>query len=91
MTIRVSVVIALPGRQDVIDLDLPEGSTVEDALAAAEIARRFPELDTTRIQVGIWSQPCTRAARLREGDRVEIYRPLTADPKQMRRERARRR
>lgn len=87
MTLRVSVVVAWPDRQEVIECALPEGSTIADALAAARVAERFPDL--SKAAVGIWSRNCERETKLREGDRVEVYRPLIADPKQMRRARAR--
>lgn len=87
--ISVTVALALPHRQEVVALRLGEGSTVADALAAANLARYFPEMDLAAARVGIWSRPCARTTRLRDGDRVEIYRPLRADPKEMRRRRAR--
>ncbi len=86
---RVTVAVALPGRQEVTELDLPEGADVAAALAAARIAERYPEIALDRCDVGIWSRMCARDTVLREGDRVEIYRPLAADAKAMRRERAR--
>lgn len=86
---RVSVVLALADRQEVVELSLGEGATVADALARSGFAARFPELDLDAAQVGVWSRPCGRQARLRDGDRVEVYRPLSADPKEMRRRRAR--
>ena len=77
---RILVAIARRERQELIELDLPEGSTVADALRAAAVeAQSF----------GVWSRPCPPETRLREGDRVEVYRPLAADPKQARRNRAR--
>ena len=85
MSLRVSVAAALPGRQEVIEVELPDGSTVADAIAAARIAERFPELASA--PAGIWSRKRPRETRLRDGDRVELYRPLVADPKQMRRAR----
>ena len=88
MTLRVSVAVALPGRQEVIDLELPEGSRVTDAIEASGVLERFPEL--RNAATGIWSKPCGRDAKLREGDRVELYRPLIADAKEARRARARR-
>jgi putative ubiquitin-RnfH superfamily antitoxin RatB of RatAB toxin-antitoxin module len=88
MTLRVSVAAALPGRQEVIEVELPDGSRVADAIAASRVLDRFPELRDAAT--GIWSRPCKQDARLREGDRVELYRPLVADAKQMRRARARR-
>ena len=85
MTIRVTVAVGLRERQEVLELDLPATATVADALAAAKLEARFPEIDFATVRVGIWSRPCARDAHLREGDRVEIYRPLKADPKEMRR------
>jgi uncharacterized protein len=86
---RVSIAIALPGRQEVIDLELAAGSTVADAIAAAGLGKRFPGLDVGALQLGIWSREVEPSATLRDGDRVEIYRKLKADPKDMRRARAR--
>ena len=85
---KVSVAVALPGRQEVIELELAEGSTVAEAIAVAALERRFPELDLASLRTGIWSRACGPQARLRDGDRVELYRPLTADAKGMRRDRA---
>ena len=86
---RVSIAIALPERQEVIDLELAAGSTVADAIAAADLRQAFPGLDVAALQVGIWSREVEPSATLREGDRVEVYRKLKADPKAMRRARAR--
>lgn len=86
---RVSVAVALPGRQEVIDLELPPGATVADAIAAARIAERFPGLDLSAMRLGIWSREAEARTRLRDADRVELYRALKADPKQQRRNRAR--
>lgn len=89
MTLRVSVAAALPDRQEVIELELPEGSRVADAIAASGVLERYPEL--RGAATGIWSRACAAEAVLREGDRVELYRELVTDPKQARRARARRR
>lgn len=86
---RVTVAIALASRQEVIEMQLPEGSDIDDALAAARVRERWPELDLECCEVGIWSRVSARDAKLRDGDRVEVYRPLAADAKAMRRERAR--
>jgi uncharacterized protein len=86
---RVTLAVALPGRQEVIELDLAPGATVADALAAARLAARFPGVDFAAMPTGIWSRAVQPATRLREGDRVELYRELAADPKDMRRSRAR--
>ena len=86
--IRVSLAVALPGRQEVIELDLAAGATVGDAIDAADLARRFPGVDFAAMRAGIWSREARAATKLREGDRVELYRPLKADPKDLRRRRA---
>ena len=88
MTLHVSVAAALPGRQEVVELDLPDGSRVADAIAASRLIERYPELGGA--QAGIWSRKCAADTPLRDGDRVELYRPLVADAKQMRRARVRR-
>ena len=85
---RVSLAVALPGLQEVIELDLPPEATVADALAAARLAERFPGVEFRAMRTGIWSRAAIPSTVLREGDRVELYRALKADPKQMRRSRA---
>lgn len=84
-----TVALALPDRQEVVALLLEDGSTVADALQRSGLARRCPEVDFSAAAVGIWSRRCERSQVLRDGDRVEVYRPLKADPKEMRRRRAR--
>ena len=86
---RVSVAVAWPERQEVIEIDLPGGATVADAVALVQSMR--PEAPLAALRTGIWSRPCPPQTRLREGDRVELYRPLVADAKEMRRARVRRR
>ena len=91
MTLRASVAVALPGSQEVIEVELPDGSRLRDALEAAGAAKRHPELGPMETwRVGIWSRPARLDSALREGDRVEVYRPLKADPKAMRRARVKR-
>jgi putative ubiquitin-RnfH superfamily antitoxin RatB of RatAB toxin-antitoxin module len=87
--IRVLVAVALPARQEVLELDLPEGSTVRDAIVAANLGERFPEIDAGILEAGIWSRLTNAGTVLREGDRVELYRELQADPKDARRARSR--
>ena len=86
---RVSLAVALPQRPEVIELELPPGATVADALRAAGFPQRFPEFAAQPARLGIWSKPCEPGTVLREGDRVEAYRPLAADPMEQRRARAR--
>ena len=85
---RVTLAVALPERQEVIELELPAGATIADAITAARLADRFPQLDAAAMRTGIWSRAAALQTPLREGDRVELYRALKADPKDMRRNRA---
>lgn len=84
---RVTVVVALRERQEVSEVELASGATAGDALAASGLAARFPEIDFARARLGLWNKPCGRQTRLREGDRVEVYRELQADAKALRRAR----
>ena len=85
---QVSVVYS-PAPRDVreLQLTLPAGSTVLQALQLSGFLQAFPALDTTTTQVGVWGRKAVWSQRLREHDRVEIYRPLKVDPKVARRER----
>jgi len=85
---KVSVVVALPDLQEVIELELAPGATLSDALAAARLGQRFPGVEFNAMRTGIWSRTAKPSTALREGDRIELYRALKADPKQMRRKRA---
>ena len=85
---RVSVAVALPGRQEVVEVDVAGNATVADAIAAARLEARLPGVDLAAMRTGIWSRRAAPETRLREGDRVELYRELKADPKDMRRNRA---
>ena len=86
---KVAVVAALPHEQRVVELDLPEGATAWDAVTASGLLEIFAGVAPGELAVGIWSKACARDAGVREGDRVEIYRPIRADAKAMRRDRAR--
>jgi uncharacterized protein len=83
---HVEVVYALPQRQERVLLDLAPGSTVQDAIHASGLLLQWPEIKFHRT--GIWGHPAGPDTRLRDRDRVEIYRPLIADPKEIRRKRA---
>jgi putative ubiquitin-RnfH superfamily antitoxin RatB of RatAB toxin-antitoxin module len=84
--IRIQVVYALPERQVLRRVSLPEGSSVEGAVRASGLAAEFPEIDSNRL--GIYGKAVSKDTILRDGDRVELYRPLRADPKDVRRARA---
>jgi uncharacterized protein len=88
MKVVVQVVYALPGAQEVVEVELEEGAPVEAALDASGIAARHPEIDLKTQRIGVWGRPVTLATEVRDRDRVEIYRALSADPKQVRRRRA---
>lgn len=86
--IHVEVVYALPNVQMLIPLEVPDGATVEEAIRQSGLLAKFPEIDLAAAKVGIWNKASELTASLREKDRVEIYRPLIADPKEVRRKRA---
>ncbi|OGA28074.1 MAG: hypothetical protein A3I01_00260 [Betaproteobacteria bacterium RIFCSPLOWO2_02_FULL_65_24] len=86
MSMHIEVVYALPDKQERVLLDLPPGSTVLDAVQASGLLQRLPQIESGHL--GVWGRPVTPQTRLRDRDRVEIYRRLIADPKEVRRERA---
>ncbi|WP_018860610.1 MULTISPECIES: RnfH family protein [unclassified Thioalkalivibrio] len=87
-TIRIEVAYARPDRQVILPLVVPEGTTVDAALRQSEIDAQFPEIDLDNAKVGIFGKLTRRDTVLRPRDRIEIYRPLIADPKEVRRQRA---
>jgi putative ubiquitin-RnfH superfamily antitoxin RatB of RatAB toxin-antitoxin module len=86
--INVEVLYALPGQQPIMQVQLAEGATVEDAIRASGVLDAFPEIDLAKNKVGIFSRLVKLDEEVRDKDRVEIYRPLIADPKEVRRKRA---
>ncbi|GAB3291641.1 RnfH family protein [Pseudidiomarina andamanensis] len=86
--IQIEVAYATPERQQIIPLRVPAGTSVEEAIERSQIKQYFPEIDLSEQKVGIWSKAVKLDHELREGDRIEIYRPLIADPKAVRRRRA---
>lgn len=85
--IVVELAYAEPGRQFLRRFELPAAATVADAITVSGVEQAFG-IDAAGLGTGIWSKPATRDAELRDGDRVELYRPLRADPKESRRRRA---
>lgn len=85
---RIEVVLAMPDRQELIVLDIAVGSTVGDAIEQSEIIDRFDGFELDEGKVGIFGQKASMEQELRAGDRVEIYRALLIDPKELRRQRA---
>lgn len=86
--IRVEVVYALPERQYVRQVKLAAGSNVEQAILASGLLELRNDINLASNKVGIYSRPAKLSDVLNDGDRVEIYRPLIADPKELRRQRA---
>ena len=82
---QVEVVFALAERQVLEAVQLPDSATVADAIEASNIARQFPDIDLGKLQAGVWGKPVERTCPVRDGDRVELYRPLEMDPREARR------
>ena len=85
---KVEVVFALPKEQTVIQVELEEGATAMDAVSKSGIMELHPEIKDLELKLGIFSKGCEPDYKLSEGERVEIYRPLAADPKEIRKRRA---
>ena len=85
----VELVYSLPGQQFVVQVEVPEGALVREAIDRSGLLMAHPEIDLGGVnKVGIWNKLAKLDAIVRDGDRVEIYRPLIADPKEVRRQRA---
>lgn len=86
--IRVEVAYARPERQLIVAVEAQPGITVEQAIRRSGILEEFPEIDLDRQKIGVFGKAAKPDAVLSDGDRVEIYRALIADPKEARRKRA---
>jgi putative ubiquitin-RnfH superfamily antitoxin RatB of RatAB toxin-antitoxin module len=87
--VKVEVCYALAARQEIVALEMPAGCTVGQAIEASGLMQKFPEIDLEETnKVGVFGKLTRLDAALRDLDRVEIYRPLIADPKEVRRKRA---
>lgn len=89
-SLRVEVVFATPDEQRLIELEVEPGTTVGQAIVQSGILSGSIHLDASKLPVGIFGKRARRDTLLRDGDRVEIYRPLVADPQTARRQRTRR-
>lgn len=88
-TLEVSVACAdAGGKVHLVELSVPDGATIEDVIVNSGILERCPDIVLARATVGVFNRIRPRGDRVRDGDRVEIYRPLLADPKESRRRRA---
>jgi len=86
--IEIEVACATPQRQSVVRLTVPRGCTVGEAVERSGVLREFPELSPDGLKMGVFGSLRKPEDPLEPGDRVELYRPLIADPKQARRQRA---
>ena len=86
--IDIEVVYALPDKQTLLKQQVAAGTTVLDAIRASGILEKYPEIDIATGKLGIFGKLIKPDTVLREKDRIEIYRPLIADPKEVRRKRA---
>lgn len=86
--ISVEVCYPLPQKQELVSLKLPLGSTLLQALEASGLLQKYPEIDLKKNKFGIYAKLSKAEVVLRDKDRVEIYRPLIADPKEVRKQRA---
>lgn len=88
--LTLEVVYGLPERQKIMVVQVSPGTTVEQAIVQSGIMQYFDDIDLQKNAVGIWNRTCKLTDQPRSGDRIEIYRPLIADPKEIRRKRAER-
>lgn len=86
--INVEVAYALRDKQTIVPLQVEEGTVVSDAVTLSGILKMFPEIDLTANKLGIFGKLAKNTQVLKAGDRVEIYRPLIADPKEVRKRKA---
>ncbi|MGV2871856.1 RnfH family protein [Colwellia sp. E150_009] len=86
--IQIEVVYGLAHKQKLLSLPVAEGTTAEQAIKESGILALFPEIDLTKNKVGVWNKAVKLSTVLDDLDRVEIYRPLIADPKEVRKRRA---
>lgn len=82
---KITIVYALPTKQTVLSVEVPDGATVQQALDKSGILARCPEIDLENQKVGIWGKVAALDAALEDGARVEIYRTITVDPKTVKR------
>ncbi|QBC31670.1 MULTISPECIES: RnfH family protein [Pandoraea] len=79
--LNVEVCYALPAEQTIVALTLPQGATMREAIERSGLLQRFPALDLSRMKAGVFGKLRALDAAVEDGDRIEIYRALKADPK----------
>jgi hypothetical protein len=78
---KIGIAYALPQRQAWLNIEVPDGTTVQNAIERSGLLKQFPEINLEQQKVGIFGKVSKLDAVLNEGDRVEIYRPIICDPK----------
>ena len=86
--IHIEVVYGTPTKQELLSVPVSPGTTVEQAIVESGIMELFPEIDLKKNKVGIWNRAAKLSEELHDLDRIEVYRPLIADPKEVRKRRA---
>lgn len=86
--LAIEIIYPTPEEQNIITIEVTESCSVEHAIAQSNILDLYPEIDLAINKVGIFGKACKLTDSLREGDRIEIYRPLIIDPKEARKNRA---
>ncbi len=86
--VDVEVAFATPDKQLIIPVKLEQGASVQQAIDGSGMLNQFPEIDLTRLNVGVFGKGCDLEKTVEQGDRIEIYRPLTQNPMDARRNRA---
>jgi hypothetical protein len=84
----IEIAYATPERQKIIECEVEPGTSPRDAVLQSDIKQHFPEIDPESCDIGVFGKPVRPDYELVDGDRIEIYRPLIADPKEIRRQRA---
>ena len=85
---KIEVAYALRHKQTLLNIEVDNNASVEDAILKSNILKKYPEINLKKNKVGIFGKITSLDVKLREKDRVEIYRPLIADPKEVRKQRA---
>jgi len=86
--IEVEVAYAKPEEQVIVTVKVPQGTTIEQAVELSGLLARFPEISCSESKAGVFGMVCKPGQAVKQGDRVEVYRPLIHDPKEARRQRA---
>ncbi|MBL8415649.1 MAG: RnfH family protein [Propionivibrio sp.] len=85
---RIEVIYPLPEKQEIFTVSLPAGASVRQAIEASGVLLKYPEIDLSKNKIGVFARLAKPDTPLRDRDRVEIYRSLIADPKEVRKQRA---